>query len=459
MDSKQRTSEFSHRRFGMFIHWGLYSIAARHEWLQHIEAMDAASYARYIDRLNPDKLDPRKWAAQARRAGMRYVILTTKHHDGFCLWDSETTAFKITNSPCKRDLVQEFVEACRAEDLQVGLYFSLIDWHHPHFTLDSLHPETLRLARKYGGFRPGMNHCQFDTSQIRDPEFHHEIATVNKSRNMAVYRDYMKAQLNELLTQYGPVDILWFDFSYKHFFSDGKTAEDWDSEGIIEEVKALQPHILINNRLDLPEEADFFTPEQTVPYGPLVDRKGKAITWEGCHTFSGSWGYHRDEHNWKSETMLIQLLVDHVSRNGNLLLNVGPDGRGAFCDRAMQALEGVARWMDLHQDAIYGCGAPPTGLEPPSGCRYTYCHDRSKLYIHLYYWPFQQLHLPGLAGRVKDACLQHDRSELLYNEIDDAVPWGPEQTPPAGTVTLLLPTIPPPTPIPVIEITLQDPTP
>ena len=264
------TTWFVHDRFGMFIHWGLYALPARHEWVLSVEKIDPAIYAaRYLPLFDPTSYDPRQWARTAREAGMKYAVLTAKHHEGFCLWDSAYTDYKVTNTPYGRDLIAPFVEAFRAEGLHVGLYYSLLDWHHPDFPIDIYHP-------------------------LRD---HSDVAQLNKGRSMPRYAEYMRNQVRELLTRYQP-DILWCDFSYpdaNYKGLPGKGRNDWESEKLLALIRELSPRIILNNRMDLPDvRADVYTPEQVQPTKWLrVD--DEPVVWEACHTFSGSWGYHRDE--------------------------------------------------------------------------------------------------------------------------------------------------------------------
>ena len=227
------TEWFRHDRFGMFIHWGLYALPARHEWIKNMECMTDEHYQRYFERFDPDLYDARDWAKRAKAAGMKYAVLTAKHHEGFCMFDSQFTDYKCTNTPAGRDLVKEYVEAFRAEGLKVGFYYSLIDWHHPHFTVDINHPRR------------------------NDPD----RAKLNEGRDMRIYAQYMRDQVTELLTNYGKIDILWFDFSYPG--EDGKGKEDWESEKLIALARELQPGIIIDNRADM--EQDLWTPEQFQP--------------------------------------------------------------------------------------------------------------------------------------------------------------------------------------------------
>ncbi|MFD0339886.1 alpha-L-fucosidase [Streptomyces sp. NPDC127117] len=419
------TTWFTDDRFGMFVHWGLYSLAARHEWVKNREKLTDEQYQVYFDHFDPDRYDPVQWARAARAAGMRYVVLTTKHHDGFCLWDSALTEYKVTNTPHGRDLVGPFVEACRAEGLKVGLYYSLIDWHHPSFPVDGTHPQ-------------------------RDDE---EFKAAAADRDIRDYRRYLHGQVRELLTSFGRVDYLFFDFSYAgRIWWGGKGPDDWDSPKLLEMVRELQPHILVNDRTGLP--GDFITPEQYQPSGPMT-KDGRPVLWEACQTLNGSWGYDRDNLDHKSADLLIRMLVDGVSKGGNLLLNVGPTGRGDLEPRAVAVLGEIGRWMDLHERSVRGCGPAP--YTAPPECRYTRRGDR--LYVHLLAWPLRHLHLPGLAGRVRYAQLLNDASEIIRVHIDPDRPAMNTEMggQPAGTLTLEIPVQRPDTPVPVIELFLDTP--
>lgn len=418
----QRVSWMKQARFGLFVHWGLYSLAARHEWVKSRERLDDEHYARYFSHFDPDLYDPAGWAAAARDAGMRYVVVTTKHHEGFCLWDSALTDYKATKTPAGRDLLRPMLDAFRAEGLRVGIYHSLIDWHHPEFPIDGLHPQ-------------------------RDDE---EAKKAAAGRQMERYTEYLHGQVRELLTGYGTIDYLFFDFSYPGRVWGGKGREDWQSEKLLAMVRELQPEVVVNDRLDLP--GDVTTPEQYQPAGPMAARGDQAI-WEACQTLNGSWGYDRDNLEWKSPDLLIRMLVDGVSKGGNLLLNVGPTGRGTFDERALSTLQGIGRWMRLHGRSVYGAG--PSPFVAPPDTRYTQRGDR--LYLHIFAWPFRHLHLPGLAGRVEYAQLLNDASEVRTEVIDPAAQA--QNTTMRGlsedTLTLVLPVEPPPVALPVVELFLK----
>lgn len=390
------TAWFRHDRFGMFIHWGLYALPARHEWIKTREMIPDAKYDQYFRHFNPDLYDAREWARQAKAAGMRYAVFTTKHHEGFCMWDTAYTDYKCTNTPAGRDLVREYVDAFRAEGLRVGFYYSLIDWHHPEFPIDMLHP-------------------------MRE---HPDAQAVSEKRDMRKYARYMRDQVTELLSNYGKIDILWFDFSYgdragtgKDSWMRGKGREDWEADDLIALARRLQPGVIIDNRTEL--EQDLWTPEQYQPLEWVKHKEtGELVTWEACQTFSGSWGYYRDESTWKSPEMLVRMLVNTVALGGNLLMNVGPTARGYIDRRVENALKVYADWMRYCGRSIYGCTmAEPELLSAlPADCRFTQSEDGHRLYLHLFAYPFAHVQLRGLAGKVAYVQFLHDASELSFTE-------------------------------------------
>jgi len=425
------TSWFTRDRFGMFVHWGLYAMPARHEWIKHKERTTDEDYQVYFDHFDPDLYDPKEWARQAKAAGMKYVVLTTKHHEGFCLFDSQYTDYKATNTPAGRDLVREFVDAFRAEGLRIGFYYSLIDWHHPDFPIDQLHPR------------------RWDKNAFE----------LNQGRDMRRYAEYMRNQVTELLTNYGKIDILWFDFSYPTKppeypeWMKPKGKEAWESEKLIALVRSLQPDIIINNRADI--EQDLFTPEQFQPTEWVRHKEtGELVTWEACQTFSGSWGYHRDESTWKSPEMLLRMLITTVSLGGNLLMNVGPTARGYFDYRAEAALKVYADWMKYNSRSIYNCTMAEPEFTAPADCRFTQSVDGKRLYLHIFSYPFGHIQLPGLAGKVKYAQFLHDASEIRFSEgkvqhFGDGLPEN------SNLLVLNIPHVKPNVLVPVIELFLK----
>lgn len=426
----ERAAWFTADRFGLFVHWGVYATAARHEWVRSREKLTERQYAPYFEHFDPDLYDPVQWAEDAWNAGMRYFVITTKHHDGFCLFDSELTDYKAANTPHGRDLIGPMVEAFRARGFKVGFYYSLIDWHHPEFPVDLYHPQ------------------RDDADYIKATE----------GRDVTKYADYLHGQVRELLTNYGRIDLIWFDFSYSGRGFNAKGAPEWRSAELIALCRELQPHILVNNRLELgvgegPDTGDFTTPEQVQPPGHENEFAGSAVPWEACQTLNGSWGYDRDNLDWKPPGMLVRMLLDTVSKGGNMLLNVGPTGRGEFDPRARAALAGVGEWMRLHEPAIRGAGR--SAFVPPADCRYTQRGDR--LYLHVLSWPMKHLHLAGLAGKVAYARFMHDHSEVKRVEYDPENPFHNHlKGLPEGTLTLSLPTVAPAVEVPVVELILKE---
>ena len=372
-DYERRMAWYRQARFGMFIHWGLYAIPARGEWVRSVEQMPKEDYMRYFEAFDPVDYDPARWARAAREAGMQYVVLTAKHHDGFCLFDSQYTDFKSTNTKLGRDIVADFVRAVRAEGLKVGLYFSLLDWYHedyPHYG-DQNHPM--------------RNH----------PECGNEHRDFNR------YLDFMHAQVRELCTNYGKLDLLWFDFSYGDL-----RGEAWRASGLADMVRTLQPGIILDNRLEVsgegfgslaacdptPYHGDFVSPEQIIPPNGIQDARGRDLVWEACVTMNRSWGYHATDRFFKPASMLIKKLVECVSKGGNLLLNVGPDARGNIPPESLERLAEIGRWMDKNSASIYGCGK--AGLDKPDFGRIT--RKGNHLYFHVYENTLGPLPLPGV---------------------------------------------------------------
>jgi alpha-L-fucosidase len=416
----QRMKWWTDARFGMFIHWGLYALPARHEWVKNVERMTNEQYQKYFEMFNPDMYDPHEWAKMAKAAGMKYVVLTAKHHEGFCLFDSKFTDYKATNTPIGKDLIKEYVEAFRAEGLKVGFYYSLIDWHHPDYTVDRMHP--LR--------------------QESDSAY----ARLNKGRDMNKYREYLKNQVRELLTNYGEISIIWFDFSFPG--KNGKGRADWDSENLLKMARSLQPGIIVDDRLDLSDVEggfDFISPEQ-YKVAKWPELNGKRVAWETCQTFSGSWGYYRDENTWKSSAQLIELLVESVSKGGNLLLNVGPTARGVFDYRAQDRLSSMGEWMKYNSRSVYGCTEAPAAFSVPDNTLLTYNPNTKKLYIHLLAYPMGSLTLKNMADKVKYIQFLHDASEIKFRAGSDEG---------KNDIVVELPVLKPHSEIPVLEVYLK----
>ena len=376
---EKRVAWFTQARFGMFIHWGLYAIPARGEWVRSVEEMPKEDYMPFFHQFNPVDFDPKQWARAAKEAGMKYVVLTAKHHDGFCLFDSQYTDFKSTNTKCGRDLVREYVDAVRAEGLKVGFYYSLLDWYHddyPHYG-DKQHP--MRDDPAYG----------------------------NEGRDFDRYLTYMHNQVRELCENYGKIDILWFDFSYEDQYNVMR-GEKWKATELVTMVRQLQPGVIIDNRLEVsgegfgsmwegnptPYHGDFVSPEQIIPPQGIQDKQGRDLVWEACVTMNNNWGYCEYDRFYKPAPMLIKKLVECVSKGGNMLLNVGPDAKGNIPPQSQAILKEIGAWMKRNSKSIYGCGK--AGMEKPDCGRIT--RSGNKLYYHVFENSIGPLPLMGLKG-------------------------------------------------------------
>lgn len=389
----KRTKWFMDARFGMFIHWGLYAIPARGEWVRSVERITVEEYDKYFEEFNPTDYDPKSWAKAAKEAGMKYAVMTAKHHDGFCLFDSKLTDYKSTNTKAGRDLIREYIDAFRSEGLKVGLYYSLIDWHHEDYPA-------------YGD----RNHPMRDNEEFK-----------NKQHNFDRYLEYMHGQVRELCTNYGKIDIIWFDFSY-----DDMRGEKWRATELVNMVRELQPGIIIDNRLEASGESsgsiktknpsvysgDFASPEQIIPPQGITDVDGDPIPWEACITMNNNWGYCASDKMFKSPKLIIRKLVECVSKNGNLLLNVGPDANGRIPDESLHILSEIGKWMKKNSKSIYNCGK--ASIEKPEWGYFT--QNGKFLYAHVFDGNIGALPVPSIKGKVKKVRLLSDGSEM--NLID-----------------------------------------
>lgn len=387
----KRTEWFRHDRFGMFIHWGLYSIPGKGEWIRSHQQLTIEEYEPYFEHFNPQQYHPDQWAKAAKAAGMKYMVLTAKHHDGFCLFDSQYTDYKSTNTPCGRDLVREYVEAVRQEGLKVGLYFSLIDWHHPDFPkyADRNHP--MRGREKYK----------------------EEVIDFDR------YLEYMHHQIEELVTNYGKIDILWFDFSY-----DDMCGEKWRATELMKMVRSHQPEVIVDNRLETSGEGfgsivthdisdfsgDFVSPEQIVPHEGIRNVDGEPVPWELCLTMNNNWGYNPTDHLYKSSRTLIRKLVECVSKNGNMILNVGPDAQGNIPEKSLKILEDFHQWMEKNGESLYGCTGAYELPKPEWGY---YTKKGNVIYAHVFEQPIGPLALLGIEKEsISFMSFLHDGSEV-----------------------------------------------
>lgn len=343
-DRARRLRWFHEARFGMFVHWGLYALLGRHEWVMNRERIPVEEYEPLAGRFNPKPFPAREWARLARETGMKYMVMTTKHHEGFCLFDSKLTDYTAPKTAAGRDLVAEYVDACRAEGLRIGFYYSMMDWHHPD------------------GAR-----CKKDEEARRR------------------FVDYIHGQVRELCTNYGKIDILWYDVSWP------LDVEGWESAKMNAMVRELQPDILTNNRSQLP--GDFSTPEQRIQ----AAESGRA--WEACMTMNDSWGYHAADDNWKTPGQIVRMLGQIANGGGNLLLNIGPKADGSIPEPSVRILKRVGEWMRANGEAVYNSERIQTEWMPIG----IFSYKGGTLYLHVYNWPGKEIAVGGLENEVRSA--------------------------------------------------------
>ncbi|MEG2090683.1 alpha-L-fucosidase, partial [Niameybacter sp.] len=350
-------------RFGMFIHLGLYSVYGKHEWAMAMENWPIEEYAKFADGFLPKEGCCREWAKLAKKAGMKYMVLTTRHHEGFSLWDSKVNPFNSVNYGAKRDIVREFVDACHEFDLKVGFYSSMMDWRHPD-----------------------AGRCAFDQeARIR-------------------FTQYIKDLNRELMENYGKIDILWYDIACPM-----ESHEGWDSLGLNQMVRSLQPDIIINNRTHLPE--DFQTPEgHTGPAGR---------DWEACMTFNGiSWGYldsKRVQPYSHTPQQILRMLYEVTKEGGNLLLNIGPRADGSIPDEAILPLELVGKWINEHDGFVYG---------KKDAKRITYhgtsnvTFEGNKAYVWNFFWPEQDhtIYIAGIQNQLLKASFLKTETAIEFEQ-------------------------------------------
>ncbi len=385
-EKSARMQWFNEARFGMFIHWGVYSEAAGEfngkpapgagEWIQSGGRIPAAEYREnLIGKFNPVKYDPEAWVVAAKNAGMKYIIITSKHHDGFCLWDSKLTDWDIASTPYKKDLLQPLADACKKHDIKFCVYHSIMDWSHPDWG-------------------------------TKDPKSPWRANAANPNPNMDRYTAYLKGQLTELVEQYHP-GILWFD---------GEWEDAWTHERGVDLYNFLRkqdPALIINNRVDKGRagmaghttdpkfKGDYGTPEQEIPATGF----GEGVAWESCMTMNETWGYKTSDSNWKTTTTLCHNLIDIASKGGNYLLNVGPTGAGEIPTASLERLAALGRWMKINGESIHGTTAslfPKVSWDGRSTTR-RMPNGSTRIYLQIFKLPQDgKLAIKGLVSRPED---------------------------------------------------------
>ena len=386
-------------RFGLFIHWGLYAIPAGEwngetnyaEWIRNQAEIPIGVYDRFVSQFNPVKFDADRWVRMAKNAGMKYIVITSKHHDGFCLFNSKYTDFDIMSTPFHRDVLKELSQACRKEGIKLCFYYSIMDWHHPDYL----------------------------------PRRDWETDRSTKGADFDKYIKYMKNQLKELLTNYGNIGVLWFDGEWENTWNDKRGLDLYNY------VRSLQPNIIINNRVGAGRSGmegftegerfagDFGTPEQQIPATGLP-----GVDWESCMTMNDHWGYNKNDKNFKSTKEILQMLADIASKGGNYLLNIGPTAQGVFPNESVQRLQEIGKWMKINSESIYGTSASPFKKLDWGRCTQKMISGNTRLYLHVFNWPQDgKLVVPGIYNKPIKAYLLADKkkSSLSCQRKDDAL--------------------------------------
>ena len=368
-----RTKWWREAKFGMFIHWGIYAVPADStdlqghkriaEWYFSNKQVQVADYEKFASQFDPVQFDARQWVETAKNAGMKYIVITSKHHDGFSMFDTKMTDYNVVEAtPWHHDPMKDLAAECGRQGLRLCFYHSVMDWHHPDY-----------LPRR-----------KWDTRPV-------DGASLDR------YIEYMKGELRDLLTKYGPIGILWWDGGWEH------TAEEIHSAEVNSYVRSLQPQIIINDRNKLPE--DYSTPEQDIPASALPGGR----LWETCMTINDTWGYAKNDTNWKSVEDLTRKLIDIASKGGNFLLNVGPMPSGEFPQAIQERLARMGDWMKANGTSVYSTTQCPFRNLPFDG-RCTV--NGSKLYLEVFNWPSDGLKLADLDTQVLSARSLDGNEEL-----------------------------------------------
>lgn len=383
MNSTDHLDWLRDARFGLFIHWGSYAVKGfEASWPLVHGDITFDEYEALADRFDPRLYDPQAWARMAVDAGVRYAVLTTKHHDGFALWDTQLSDYSAPRRKAGRDLITPYVEAFRAAGIRVGFYFSLCDWHHPDYPVTGVMDP--RLARPRHAWPPDA-----PTSIVDAPE------------RWERYLSFMHGQVRELCTSFGTIDLLWFDGHWEH------TSEEWRDRDLVNMIRELQPGIVINDRLGDPSLGDYGTPEQNVPV------QAPERMWESCMTINETWAYNPLDRAFKSSSELVATLAETTSKGGNLLLNVGPTADGQIVPEFASRLQVIGNWLEHNGESIYGAAA---GL--PLGAYYGPSTGTAHAcYLHVLGYPNDGVvRVRGMQRAVAEASLLASGQPLAYEQ-------------------------------------------
>lgn len=414
--SPEKMDWWREARFGLFIHWGLYSIPAGEwggstnhaEWIRETARIPLEQYDSLLMQFNPQKFNAEEWVALASEAGMKYIVITSKHHDGFALFDSKVSDFDVMATPFKRDILKELSDACAHAGIKLCFYHSIMDWHHPDYL----------------------------------PRRSWEENRSSEGADLNRYITYMKGQLTELLTQYGDIGVMWFD---------GEWEKTWTHEMAADLYSFLMQQdsmLIVNNRIDKGRQGmaglnregeyygDFGTPEQEIPATGL-----QGIDWESCITMNDHWGYNKNDNNWKSSEDLVRKLIDIASKGGNLLLNVGPTAEGLFPEQSVERLKAIGSWMKVNGESVYGTESSPFASLPWGRCTRKSENGKTLLYLHIFTMPADaKLLIPDLDNKIVKAYALNDprKAKLPVSREGGSIMIGTEKVKESDFATVLV---------------------
>jgi alpha-L-fucosidase len=370
--SDVRMAWWQNARFGMFIHWGIYAVPAHAEWYMTYGHVPLNKYEEYAKQFDPTKFNADHWVKIAKEAGMKYLVITAKHHDGFCMFNTKATSYNVVKAtPWHKDPLLALSRACHRYGIRFCVYYSIMDWHSPD----------------QAAANPDSEHPTYNPTSF-------------VSGKKEAYIEYMKTELKELIDQYHPA-LIWFDGEWMNGWT------DQDGRNLYSYLRSLDSNLIINNRIK--GAGDYETPEQQIPPNGLPGHD-----WETCMTINGSWGYNAEDHNWKSADTLLCNLIDIASKGGNYLLNVGPDATGVIPQPEVQRLKEMGAWLKINGQAIYGTTASPFKEQLPWGrCTRKESKNSTILYLTVFNWPSDgKLIAPDLTNKVISSTLLENGTKL-----------------------------------------------
>jgi alpha-L-fucosidase len=395
-ENQAARTQFQNNKYGLFIHWGLFSMLADGEWVMNNRNIRIQDYKKLVHAFDPSEFDAAQWVSTAKNAGMNYIVFITRHHDGFSNWDTKFSDYKITNTPYKKDVLRQLADECKKQGMQLGLYYSLLDWSREDY------------PRETG--RTG------------------QFAGRTQKSDYASYLQFMKNQLTELLTNYGDIMSIWFDGHWDQTNAEGETnlpsRVNWHYDEIYSLIHQLQPKCLIGNNHHITpfEGEDFQMFERDLPgdnkSGLSFQKTSTQMPVETCETINGAWGYHITDRNFKTSREIIQLLVGAAGRNANLLLNVGPMPTGPIQPEFVDSLASAGKWLQSYGESVYGTRGGPL---PPQPWGVTTVKNK-RLFVHLFKMPVGNIvFIPGYMQKIASAKLMGTNKAVRFSSTKDGL--------------------------------------